>query len=86
VTPTEAARRLNLSIASVRRELASGRLGCARIGPGGRRLFISEADLAAYLEACRVRPETVRASVPSPPPSPPMPECLARFLARHESR
>ena len=53
MTVHQAATRLGLSVASIRRELASGRLTCARVGPSGRRVLIEESDLAAYLRRCR---------------------------------
>src|SRR4051812_18230780 len=47
-----AAELLGLSVDSVRREIGARRLGCYRLGPGGRILRVGEHHLAAYLEGC----------------------------------
>jgi excisionase family DNA binding protein len=53
MTIREAAGKLGLSPDSLYREVASGRLACARVGPSGRRIFVSDEDLADYLRRCR---------------------------------
>jgi excisionase family DNA binding protein len=53
MTIREAAGKLGLSVDSLYREVASGRLAAARIGPSGRKIFVSDEDLADYLRRCR---------------------------------
>jgi excisionase family DNA binding protein len=85
VTIKEAAQRLDLSTDSIRRELATGRLGCCRVGPGGRRIHITEADIANYLDACRVQP-VGKVAVPRVAPVPPMSPETAAALERARRR
>jgi len=49
----EAAERLGVSSFFIRREIARGKLGCHRLG---RRIYVSQKDMAEYLERVRVAP------------------------------
>lgn len=60
-TRPEAARRLGISVPTLDRELAKGRIECYQPYPGGRITF-SEAQLQAYVERCR-RPARVEDGV-----------------------
>src|SRR5215208_2018096 len=51
-TLRQAAGELAVSVATVAREIATGRLGCYRLGPKGKKIQVGEHHLAEYL-ACR---------------------------------
>lgn len=60
----EAAQRLDVSVATVYALVASGKLGCYRIGNGRGCIRIAEEHLAEYLKGA----EPVIAPTPPPPP------------------
>ena len=53
LTTAEAAKLLGLTVKSVRKLVAVGRLAVHRLGPGERIIRFTEADLETYLESCR---------------------------------
>jgi excisionase family DNA binding protein len=65
VTVKEAAARLEVPVSSVYALAAAGRLPHRRIGLGKGVIRITEADLAEFLERCRVGGEE-RAEEPAP--------------------
>jgi excisionase family DNA binding protein len=68
MTVRQAAARLEVSPALVYQLIASGKLGCHRIGNGRGVIRIAEAHLQAYLVEAESEP--VRGPAPSPPPAP----------------
>jgi excisionase family DNA binding protein len=60
MTVREAAARLEVTPATVYALCAAGRLGHLRVGVGKGAIRITEADLAAYIAACRVAPRDER--------------------------
>lgn len=58
LTVREAAARLGLSPDAVYELCRAGKLAHYRLGVHGGRLMVAEADLAAYLESCRVESAT----------------------------
>lgn len=49
LTLKDAAERLNVHVATVRREIKRGNLTCARLGQDGRLIRFRESDLETYL-------------------------------------
>jgi excisionase family DNA binding protein len=66
MTVKDAARLLSLSVDTVYREVSTGRLGHARVGPTGRRIFISAEDVDDYLRRCHVAAGPRPVTIPSP--------------------
>ena len=64
-SPKDAAPLLGLAIASVRRLLASGELGCRRIGPRRGRIQISDAHISDYLARAEVEGYSPRVPLPA---------------------
>jgi excisionase family DNA binding protein len=56
MTVREVAARLEVTPATVYALCAAGKLGHLRVGVGKGAIRITEADLAAYVAACRVAP------------------------------
>ena len=78
----DAATALGLSAASVRRELASGSLECCRVGPGRRRIWITDDQIAAYLDGRRSGGQgPARPRAPAPARTPSVAELRARWKA-----
>jgi excisionase family DNA binding protein len=63
MTVRDAAKRLEISAATVYAMVASGRLRCYRVGNGRGAIRISEEHMAAYLEGAETAPEAIPAPV-----------------------
>lgn len=61
MTVKAACERLNLCEKSVRVLLASGRLGCRRLGPRAGKIDITDDHINAYFAACEAAPASARA-------------------------
>jgi excisionase family DNA binding protein len=58
----EAARRLGVSVMTLRRCIANRELGCIRIGSGRGRVIISETQLADYITRRTIPAQTAQAA------------------------
>jgi excisionase family DNA binding protein len=89
VTVNEAAEVLGIRPATVYQLCRERKLAHYKVGPGGGRIVILPADVAAYLAAHRVEAEPEEAPVKgSPPPARGLPAALAlrRIAERRRAR
>src|SRR5689334_16204978 len=75
LTIAETAAELDVHRATVERDIASGRLGCYRLGPRGKIIRVGEHHLRDYLTLCETRMHS--ASAPTSSASVPIAGCGA---------